>query len=144
MRAAWSDLTRGSSWSSEGMIVGFTVKSVLTPLDSEHCGLSVGVSDGVIVMGPSAEGLDGSSVSSSEMNVVGGECSKLLIAGSCKANANVTFVQGNIFVGQFAIFSCPLEGDGVGRARTACLRISLGLALLGEHLWDKAVDWCFR
>ena len=74
----------------------------------------------------------------------GSECSKLLIARSCKANANVTLVQGSIIVSHVALFSRPLEGDGVSRDRAACFGISLRLALLGDHLWDEDVDRCFR
>ena len=57
--------------------------------------------------------------------VVGNECgrhaaesserSKLLVARRRETDANVAFVQGNIFVGLFAIFAGPLEGDGVSR-----------------------------
>ena len=71
MRATWSDFKRGSSWSSGGMVVGFTVKSVVTPSDIEHCGWSVGVLDGAMLMGASAGAWMGSSVSSSKMNMVG-------------------------------------------------------------------------
>ena len=74
----------------------------------------------------------------------GSECSNLLIAGSCEANANITLVQGNVFVGHVAIISHPLEGDGIGRDQAACFGVSLSLALMGEHLWDEDVDWCFR
>ena len=72
------------------------------------------------------------------------ERSELLVARSREANTNVAFVQGNIYVGLFAIFAGPLEGDGVGRDGTTCLRVSLGLALLGENLGNGDVDWGFR
>ena len=72
------------------------------------------------------------------------ERSKLLVAGGRKTDANVAFVQGNVFVGLFTIFPGPLEGDGIGRNGAACVGVSLGLTLLREHLRNEDVDWGFR
>ena len=72
------------------------------------------------------------------------ECSKLLVAGGRKTNPNVAFVQRDVFVGLFTIFSVPLEGDGISRNGAACVGVSLGLSLLKEHLQNEDVDWGFR
>ena len=72
------------------------------------------------------------------------ERSKLLVTRRREADANVAFVQGNVFVDLCAVVAGPLEGDGVGRYRTTCLGVSLGLALLGKYLWNEDVDWRFR
>ena len=59
-------------------------------------------------------------------------------------STNVAFAQANIFIGLFAIFAGPLEGDGVSRDGAASIGVSISLSLLGEHVWDEDVDWSFR